>query len=191
MAVRVSYTLIFAQPDLGSERLYTVGIGDLLPVAGEADAYYLLDLPGDDRGYIQKSAGYLVNVGLDEVRESLGYVRNLSDKKPAQAIAFQPDGTHEALHKLKAEDRLPITGERPDYYEVQLASGYRGFVHKAEVFRTVSPASLSTEKTASLAEFALGAATLIGLGVIGGLVGDPQDNRIERAVERAMRDRGI
>jgi hypothetical protein len=190
-AVRVNHTLIFAEPDMKAERLYMVGVGDILPVAGDSNEYYLLDLPGDDKGYLVKSSGYLVNVGLGEVKESLGYVRNLNDRKPAQVISFQPDGTEQILYKLKTEDRLPIVGERPDYYEVQLESGFRGFIHKGSVFRTISPSSLPSEKTGGLAEFALGAAALIGLGVIGGLMGDPEENRIKRTVERAMRDRGI
>jgi len=188
-----SQTAVVATPDLTAETLYIIGPGDILPIAGEEDGFYQLLLPGKEKGYVQKSAGIKVPVGLGEVKEPLGYARLTAVYKNAVAtvVVPQPDGTSETVHILKPEDRFPIVEEREHSFIVQLPSGIRGWVEKGKVSRTISPNSLPPQESSDLAS-TLGLAALLGIAMIGGaLVGDPEEARIRRGVEQALRDRGM
>src|SRR5574341_273174 len=56
-AAKSNQALVLAQADLRSERLYVVGIGDILPVEGEEGDFYQVLLPGSEKGFVHKSTG--------------------------------------------------------------------------------------------------------------------------------------
>jgi hypothetical protein len=186
---KINRNLVFANSDTNSERLYVICPDDYLPVSGEEANFYCVLLPGKEKGYVLKSTGIIIELGLGEVKTHLGYVR--SDTKP-NVISIQPNGETETLYTIIETDRLPIVAQRNDYFMVQLQNSFRGWVHKSQVVRTISPTSIPAETTenSGLAQLALGLATIVGIGIIGGLSGDPEEQKIRRAVDNAMRDKG-
>lgn len=193
-------TLVVAKPDISSERLYITGPGDILPYVGESGDFYQVRLPGSEDGYVSKKYGCIVEVGLEEVQEPLGYARinnmlNITSISRVDVVAFQPNGESEILYSLKKEDRLPIVGERQHLFMVQLPSGLRGWVSKAYVIRTISPNSVPEQAQGVTLSSVLGVAALVGIAMLGGiggaLAGDPEEEKMRRAVDRAMRDRGL
>ena len=187
---------VLAKPDFGAETLYTIGPGDFLPIVGEVGGFYQLDLPGGEKGFVQKASGKLLDVGTGEVKEPLGYARCVDSSFPADVICTQPDGTSEALYTLKTEDRLPIVGEREHTYKVQLPNGLRGWVNKGRVIRTISEDSLPVVQESSGIVSAIGSAVgiaaLAGLAIVGSaLAGYSEEARIRQGVDHALRDRGL
>lgn len=192
-AIKQSGTLILASPDLKAERLYIMGPGDMLPIESEIDEYYCLHLPGNEKGYTNKKSGITVDLGIEEVKEPLGYVRQNFLKQNVNITILQPNGDAEIIGTLKADDHFPVVEEKEDFFKIQLPSGLQGWVHKADVIRTISATSVPEAPPASngLADILLGVAGLMAIGLIGGLAGDPEENRVRRGVDKALRDRGM
>ena len=188
-------TLVVATPDPNAERLYIVGPGDVLTVMGEEKEFYRLRLPGDEIGYAAKQMGRLLEVGLGEVEEPLGYVRLIQGINQADIVAVQPDGRKdEVLYQIDKEERFPIVEEREYSFLVQLPNKRRGWIAKNTVIRTLSPQSLPVDIPSgggALAS-ALGIGALVGGALLASaLAGDPEEQRIRRGVDRALRDRGM
>jgi ribosomal protein L40E len=187
---KISKNLVFANPDTNAERLYIISMEDYLPVLDDESNFYSVLLPGKEKGYVLKSTGMVIEMGVEEVKTPFGYVR--SDTKP-NVISIQPNGETETIYTIIETDRLPIVAQRRELFMVQLQNGFRGWVHKSLVIRTISPTSIpiETANTSGLAQLALGLAAIVGLGIIGGLSGDPDEQKIRRAVDNAMRDKGL
>jgi hypothetical protein len=101
-----------------------------------------------------------------------------------------PDGKWETVYTFKDEDKFPVVEEREQHFIVQLPSGVRGWVHKANVMRTISPNSAPAQGGGDFSS-ALGLAALIGIAMVGALAKDPEEAKIRRGVEQALRDRGM
>lgn len=188
----VDLVLLLAEPDENAERLYVCGAEDLLAISGEAGEYYRVNLPGGEAGYVAKEDGKLAEFGIKDVAQPLGYARPMPGYA-AEVVLVQPTGEKETIYELKAEDRLPVVEERAKYYVVQLPNGMRGRLHKARVIRTLHAESLPAEKTVAIGPL-LGAAALLGVGLVGALIGalgpNEEEDRMRRAFSGALRDRG-
>jgi len=188
-------TLVLASPNPESERLYLMGPGDMLRIESEGDEYYCLHLPGNELGYVSTKSGITVELGTEEVKEPLGFVRQNYRKVKADIVAIQSDGSNEIIGVLQENERYPIVEEREDDFKIQMPNGLRGYIDKAYVLRTISPTSvLVANQSAELADIVLGVAGLMAIGIIGGiggLAGDPEENKIKRGVDKALRDRGM
>lgn len=192
-AIKQSATLILASPDSEAERLYLMGPGDMLPIESEVDQYYCLHLPGNEKGFVNKESGITIELGVEEAKEPLGYVRQFLHKTNINITTLQPNGDVETIGTLKTDDRLPVVEEREDHFKIQLPNGLLGLVHKADVIRTISPTSVPEAQPSSngLTDVLLGVAGLMAIGLIGGLSGDSEENKIRRGVDKALRDRGM
>jgi len=191
-------TLALAFPNAESERLYLMGPGDMLQIEKEKGTkeYYCLHLPGNESGFVIKKSGIIVESGLDEVKAPLGFVRQNYGKVRANIVARQSNGDDEIIGVIQEDERYPIVEEEEDNFKIQLPNKLQGWIHKAYVLRTISPTSVlvAPKSSGELADILLGVAGLIAIGVIGGisgLAGDPEENRIRRGVDKALRDRGM
>lgn len=192
-AAKQDETLVLSSPDPESERLYLLGPGEMLPIESEKEDYYCLHLPRNELGFVSKDSGIIVELGIGEVKEPLGFVRQNYKKVKAEITVRQPNGKKEIIGSLQENERYPIVEEREDWFKIQMPNGLQGWVHKAYVLRTISPESVlvSQKPSSEFADIALGVAGLIAIGIIGGLLGDPEEDRIRRGVDRALRDRGM
>ena len=194
-AARQDETMVLASPDPKSERLYLMGPGDMLPIESEKEEYYCLHLPGNELGFVIKKSGITVELGIDEVKEPLGFVRKNYTKAKADILAIQTNGDNEIIGVLQTDERFPIIEETEENFKIQLPNGLQGWIHKAHVLRTISPTSVLVappqQSSNEFADVILGVAGLMAIGIIGGLAGDPEENRIRRGVDQALRDRGM
>ncbi len=143
-------------------------------------------------GYILKSSGFEADFGLSEVKHPLGYIRLFewksgvfSSRELPVVQVPQPNGEIVIVHRLEKDDRLPVVEEAKHSYKVQLASGMRGWVHKARVFRTRRADSLPVEQKDDLIGTMLGAIALFGLAAA---MESYEVSKMSRAVAKGIRE---
>lgn len=198
--LQATETAVLSTPNVNAERLYIVGIGDVLPIIpfsedfpyDNSNSFNRVVLPGGQVGYVLKSSGFQAEFGLGKVERPLGYIRLFewktgvfsSGELPVVEVA-QPNGEIVIVYKLEKDDRLPVVEEAEHSYKVQLASGMRGWVHKARVFRTRLADSLPVEQKDDLIGTILGAIALFGIAAA---MESYEVNRMSRAVAKGIRE---
>ena len=140
-AAKQDETLVFADPDNNSERLYLMGPEEVLPLENEVGDYYCLHLPGNELGYVINDSGIIVEVRVGELN-SLGSVRQNYRKEKAEILSMQPNGSNAVVGVLQENERYPVIEEREDVYKILLPNQMLGWIHKAYVIRTLSSGSV-------------------------------------------------
>lgn len=163
--VRSTESVILDAPNKDAERLFLVGGGDMMPLLGQVDQFYrVYTVLGP--GYIGKSTTCIVEVGLEPVKQPLGFTRAIYSNSYQYIVTYQEDGM--AVPLLRADKEYPIIEESEKEYKIQLDSGVRGFLSKQHFFRTLTPESVISEKSPSnVLKSIVGIDTLRALGAAG------------------------
>jgi len=147
---------IFSQPNIHSRRLFVMTGNDVVLIVGDQDKFYKVATFGGIEGYVPKSLGIKVKVGLGEVDESTawGFFRvneyligwkggsRVPYKIQDAPIKLEPFMQAHDLARIKSDVVLPVVGETYGWFEVQLPSSFRGWVPEAYGYRMLRNGSL-------------------------------------------------